>query len=203
MKRFLGALALVSALAVPGLAHAASAIATADVNLRAGPSTGYPVVTVIGGGQNVEVNGCLQSYTWCDVTYRGARGWMSANYLAYLEGGRRYTDRVPARIGAPIITFSFGNYWDRHYRHYGFYRDRERYHRHWDRYDRRDDRRDWRDHRRSDRRDWRDDRRSDRRDWRDDRRSDRRDWRDDRRGDRRDLRGERSTEFPRWRPDGR
>ncbi len=29
------------------------------------------------------------------------------------------------------MTFSFGNYWDNHYRHYGFYHDRDRYRGHW------------------------------------------------------------------------
>ncbi len=102
MKRTLGAFALVAAIAAPGLAQAAAnAIATADVNLRAGPSTGYPVVDVVDGGNNVTVYGCLEDGSWCDVSYHGARGWISANYLAYLQGGQRYTRNVPARIQRP------------------------------------------------------------------------------------------------------
>lgn len=161
MKRTLGAIALLAAFAAPTLAHAAaSAIATTDVNMRAGPSTAYPVVTVIGGGNNLTVYGCLEGGAWCDVNYRGARGWMSGNYLAYLERGPRYT--------APVVTFSFGSYWDDHYRGYGFYRDRDRY-RHWrhDRYDDRWDRRERRWDRRDDRRDWRDERREVRQERRD------------------------------------
>lgn len=173
LNKTFGAAVLVSAFAVPGIANAAaSAIATADVNLRAGPSTRYPVVDVIDGGDNVRVYGCLESGSWCDVSYRGDRGWMSANYLAYLEGGRRYTDNVIARIGVPFITFSFGNYWNDYYRGYDFYDD-------WDYYDdRRELRREIRRERREDRREIRRERRDDRRDIRRDRREVKRERRD-------------------------
>lgn len=169
MKRTLGAIALISTIAVPGLAQAAAAIATSDVNLRAGPSTNYPVVTVVDGGDNVRVFGCLEAGDWCDVAYSGARGWVSSNYLAYLDNGRRYTSRVPERVGAPVITFSFGSYWDDHYRSRGFYRDRGRWDPRHGRYDRgeRHDRRGGRHDR------WDDDRRHDRWDRRESRREDR------------------------------
>lgn len=189
MKRTLRAITLLAALAVPGLAHAAaSAVATADVNLRAGPSTSYPVVTVVGGGNNVTVYGCLEGGRWCDVTYRGARGWIAANYLAYLQNGRRYTTDVPRRLSAPVVTFSFGTYWDNYYTHRDFYRHRDRYrHGHYDRHrERRYDHRDRYDRherdrdRREARREWREERREARREWREERREARRDWRDGR-----------------------
>jgi uncharacterized protein YraI len=184
-------LALAGALLVPGVASAASAFATTNVNLRAGPSTSYPAVNVVRGGDDVEVFGCLSNRSWCDVDYYGQRGWMSSNYLAFGQGSQRYTGvRVVERIRAPVVTFEVGNYWDDHYRGRSFYRDRDRY-----RGDiRREVRREIREERREDRRDWREDRRDDRRDWRDDRRDwreDRRDWREDRRewqADRRDGR---------------
>ncbi|MFD2238739.1 SH3 domain-containing protein [Aureimonas populi] len=182
-RTLIRSLALAGALMVPAIASAAPAIATTNVNLRSGPSTAYPAVDVVRGGAAVEVHGCLSNRSWCDVTYRGYRGWMSSNYLAQTYRGTRYSGpRFVERVGPPVVSFSFGNYWDRHYQGRSFYRDRERYRsihdgpRRGD-WNRRDDRRpDWRE---------RDDRRgeSHRRD--DDRRGgwDRRD--DDRRGDNR------------------
>ncbi|WP_304363763.1 SH3 domain-containing protein [Jiella marina] len=199
---------LAGTMAVPSLAAASErAIATTDVNLRAGPSTDYPVVDVVGSGDAVRVFGCLETRSWCDVRYHGQRGWMSANYIAYAV--RRGRDRAFDPYSAPVITFSVDGYWGDHYRGRDFYRQRDRYDRRhrddWgdrrgrrhDRFDDRDDRRpgwgrgsEWRDRRP----DWRDrgpDRRGDRRpDWRDrDGRGP--DWRDRRpdRGDDRFRRG--------------
>jgi uncharacterized protein YraI len=144
--KILGAVALLSTLAMPGVASAASsAIATSDVNLRAGPSISYPAVNVVGSGDGVRVYGCLSSRSWCDVAYAGQRGWMSSNYLAFVDNGRRYTGtRAITALRSPVVSFSFGNYWDTHYRGRSFYRDRDR----WDRHERRDAKQDVREERR-------------------------------------------------------
>ena len=82
-KMLFAALAVASAITLPASAQAQSrAIATTDVNLRAGPSTSYPAVNVVGAGDRVRVFGCLDTRAWCDVGYDGQRGWMSSNYLA-------------------------------------------------------------------------------------------------------------------------
>ncbi|MCL6709951.1 SH3 domain-containing protein [Pseudomonas sp. R2.Fl] len=187
--RIIGA-GLLMAAALPALAEAANGYATANVNLRAGPSTGYPAVTVIPAGAGVDIYGCMSGANWCDVGFAGIRGWVSGSYLQAIYGQRRvYVGPEYYRpLGIPAVTFSIGNYWDRHYRSRDFYRDRDRW----------DDRRDWRDDRRDERRDeWRDDgagwrdgdRWDDRRDVRrDERRDDRRDVRRDDRDDRRDVR---------------
>lgn len=173
----LAAATLLAAFAVPGVAAAATAVATTNVNLRAGPSTAYPAVNVVGSGNSVRVHGCLNGRSWCDVSYAGQRGWMSSNYLAYVTGGTRYTG-VRAVQAAPIVTFSVGRYWDQNYRGRSFYRDRDR----WDRRDIREERRDVRDARR----DVRDARRDLREDLRDGRNP--RDARRDLREERRELR---------------
>lgn len=198
---FLKSAALLGAILLPTGAIAATAIATTDVNLRAGPSTGYPAVNVVGAGNDVEVFGCLSNRSWCDVDYYGQRGWMSSNYLAFVDDGRRYTGaRVVERIGAPVVSFSVGNYWDRHYRGRPFYRDRERYGR--PDFDR-PSRREYREERR-DRREDRYDRRVDRREFRDDRREDRREFRQERRDDRREFRDDRRRfEQPQYQPGDR
>ncbi|UIJ71547.1 SH3 domain-containing protein [Aurantimonas sp. HBX-1] len=182
-KLLFAALALAGAFTIPAQAQAQSrAIAVTDVNLRAGPSTAYPAVNVVGAGERVRVFGCLDTRSWCDVGYDGQRGWMSSNYLAD-AGERRYTGpRYVERIRAPVISFSVGSYWDNHYRGRSFYRDRDRF----------DDRGPRRAERRHDRRDFREDRREDRRDFREERRDDRREFREDRRDDRRDRRGDRA-----------
>ena len=185
-KMLFAALAVARVITLPASAQAQSrAIATTDVNLRAGPSTSYPAVNVVGAGDRVRVFGCLDTRAWCDVGYDGQRGWMSSNYLADARE-RRYTGpRYVDRMDAPVISFSIGRYWDDHYRGRNFYRDRDRYddRRGRDRrdFDRRDDRRDAR---RDARRDFREDRRDDRREFREDRRDDRRNYREERRDER-------------------
>ncbi|SMC78385.1 SH3 domain-containing protein [Rhizobium sp. RU36D] len=142
----ISALAAVAVAALPLVANAAPAVSTANVNLRSGPSTSYPPVLVVPAGSRLEIFGCMQSANWCDVSYRGYRGWMSGSYLQATYSQRRvYVDPQYYRpLGIPSVTFSVGTYWDRHYRNRDFYRDRDR----WGqddrrppppRYDRRDD----------------------------------------------------------------
>ncbi|WP_424134415.1 SH3 domain-containing protein [Roseomonas chloroacetimidivorans] len=196
---FLPAAALLLALAAP--ASAAPGFATGNVNLRAGPGTNYPQVTVVPAGAPVEIFGCLEGYSWCDVGFGQVRGWVSSNYLQNLYESRRVplVEYAP-RVGVPIIAFSFGDYWGSHYRGRPWYADRDR----WGgpppraafrgppppgwHPDRGPDRRDGPHDRRAD---WRDDRHDDRRDWRDERRDERRDRREDRREERQDRREER------------
>nr|WP_168724656.1 SH3 domain-containing protein [Rhizobium laguerreae] len=185
----------------PAIAQAAEGYSTANVNMRAGPSTRYPAVAVIPAGSSVEIRGCLSDVNWCDVEFYGGRGWVSGQYVQALYQQRRvYVGPQYYRpLGIPMIRFSVDNYWDRYYRNRDFYRDRDRWSRGPDYYyrdrdnrdrdrdrDNRDRDRNWRE-RDGDRygrdrdRDWRDDnQRGDRQG--DDRQRDER-QRDDRRGD--------------------
>lgn len=194
-KIILGTLTFAGLVSLPAAALAATiGVATTNVNLRAGPSTSYPAVDVVPSGDEVRVFGCLADRAWCDVRYDGLRGWMSSNYLAFFESGRRYVggDAV-YRLRAPVISFTFGSYWDDHYRGRGFYRERDRYERfsrgdrNWQRAERREERRD-------DRRDWREERREDRGERREERREDRFERREDRRENRVERREERRDE---------
>lgn len=68
-RKLFGALALVAMLAAPALAEAATrGFATANVNMRSGPSTAYPAVVVIPVGAPLTVHGCLSDTPWCDVS---------------------------------------------------------------------------------------------------------------------------------------
>lgn len=185
----------------PAIAQAAEGYSTANVNMRAGPSTRYPAVAVIPAGSSVEIRGCLSDVNWCDVEFYGGRGWVSGQYVqAPYQQRRVYVGPQYYRpLGIPMIRFSVDNYWDRYYRNRDFYRDRDRWSRGPDYYyrdrdnrdrdrdrDNRDRDRNWRE-RDGDRygrdrdRDWRDDNQRDDRQ-RDDRQRGER-QRDDRRGD--------------------
>ncbi|MBS7544373.1 SH3 domain-containing protein [Ancylobacter oerskovii] len=127
MKRLLAAAA--GLVALTGVASAQTdGFVTTDVNLRAGPGTDYPAVAVLGAGTPLAIFGCLESYSWCDVDWRGYRGWVSARYLEYDYRGRRVElpDYAPM-IGVPIIGFSIDNYWGRYYRDRPWYGDRYRW----------------------------------------------------------------------------
>ena len=113
-------------LAVPVAVAAQEAYTTRSVNVRGGPDTSYPPVAVLAPGAPVQVMGCLDDWSWCDVVFGYDRGWVYAPYLNYLYQGRRvpFYSYAPS-FGIPIVTFSLGPYWDRHYRGRSFYGRRD------------------------------------------------------------------------------
>ena len=94
------------------VALAQDAIVTTDLNMRAGPSTAFPVVDVLEERTLVEVHGCVSGYSWCDVSENANRGWVSGAYLSYAAGGS-YVPLVEyvSDYDVPIISFSVGSYW--------------------------------------------------------------------------------------------
>lgn len=129
-------LALTAALgvfALPAIAEAASGTATANVNMRSGPSTQFPPIAVVPAGAPVTVHGCLHDRNWCDTSWGPSRGWVSGAYLAtYYERRPVRLSHLPPRATVPVVSFHFGSYWDTHYRSRPFYRERNR----WERYER-------------------------------------------------------------------
>jgi len=98
-------------------ASAQTAFTTKTVNVRAGPSRDYPLVARVPAGMEVGINGCLDDWTWCDVTFGLDRGWVYAGNLEFPYEGRQVIILDSgATIGLPIVTFSIGPYWDRWYR---------------------------------------------------------------------------------------
>ena len=84
--------AFLAAMVLPGVAAAQSiAYAAPDgySNLRAGPSTRYPVIARVYPGSRVDVLGCLETRAWCDVVVEDIRGWIYASRLEFVYGGRR------------------------------------------------------------------------------------------------------------------
>lgn len=174
---------LATGLLMPGVALAAvDAIVTTDLNIRTGPGTGYQRFDTVPDGSRVIVYGCGRGYDWCDIGWRGTRGWVSGNYLAYRQAGdRRPIPDVGVSIDLPIIGLEF-NTNDRRGRDRPRYRDGPRH---------RDAAPDWRRDRRHDRSDIRRERR-DVRDARKDLREARRELRDARRSGE-NIRDERRT----------
>lgn len=128
MKRILSITALSFSMVAFASAMAADGYVTGQVNMRAGPDTSYPSVTVLGTGTEVSIQGCVDGWSWCDVITGGNRGWVAGSYLQENYQGQRVL--VPAygvQIGIPIITFVFGTYWDDYYRNRPWYSQRE----HW------------------------------------------------------------------------
>jgi uncharacterized protein YraI len=103
-------------LIVPAASPAQTAYTGKTVNLRAGPSREYPLVARLPAGTPVEVNGCVDDWTWCDVSFGFDRGWVYAGNLEYPYQDRRVVILYDGPIlGFPIVTFSVGPYWDTYY----------------------------------------------------------------------------------------
>jgi uncharacterized protein YraI len=112
--------------AISMTASAQSAYTTRSVNVRSGPDTSYPPVAVLATGAPVQVMGCLDDWSWCDVVFGDNRGWTYAPYLNYDYQGARvpFYSYAPA-FGIPIVTFALGSYWDHYYRGRDFYGRRD------------------------------------------------------------------------------
>lgn len=111
---------IAAAVLVPAAAWAESAVTTQGVNMRAGPDVSYPQVAFLPRGVGVDVIGCVEGYSWCDVVAGGNRGWVYAGYLATPVYGYNSAPGIIAyqgpTLGIPLISFSIGNYWDNYYR---------------------------------------------------------------------------------------
>jgi uncharacterized protein YgiM (DUF1202 family) len=76
-------------LAMSGAAFAATATATTDLNVRAGPGPQYEVVGVVGAGQAAEITGCLDGSKWCQIASNRGNGWVYSDYLTSDFGGKQ------------------------------------------------------------------------------------------------------------------
>lgn len=87
-----------------------------NLNMRAGPGTHYPVVTVLPGNAEVAIYGCIAGATWCDVSFGNSRGWVSSNYLrvAYQNRTVVLTPSIAPAVGLVVVTYDRA-YWNTHY----------------------------------------------------------------------------------------
>ena len=116
---------LAGGLALSDTALAANGYTTGNVNMRTGPGINYPRIAVIARGARVTIRGCVRNHRWCDVTWRGWRGWVSALYLVRTRYRRPiYRPGYPPLWGGPIIQFRFERYHERWYRDRPYYKKR-------------------------------------------------------------------------------
>jgi uncharacterized protein YraI len=116
MKRLPWVLSALIAMGFGSSAWANNAYTQGTVHLRAGPSSEYPLVTTIPPDALLNLYGCINDWTWCDVDWEGNRGWVYAHNLYYDYQSRR----VPilgfgAQLGIGIVAFSLGDYWGQYY----------------------------------------------------------------------------------------
>lgn len=121
--------------ALPTMALAARGYTTADVNLRAGPGTGYPIVTTVPDGARINIHGCLSSEDWCDVSWHALRGWIASDYLNYFYNGSYvYLPDYFTVVNVPVVSFVLDTYWGHYYRHRSWYHRRAYWVRYWHRH---------------------------------------------------------------------
>lgn len=109
----------------PAIAEAANGFTTSPTAQRAGPGIRYPVVAMIPGGASINIYGCVANANWCDVSWRGNRGWVNGgNIQVAWRGKRNPIISFYRQLGIPIITFGFDDYWNHYYRGKPFYKQR-------------------------------------------------------------------------------
>jgi uncharacterized protein YraI len=97
-------------------ALAQNAVISDSADLYAGPDNSYPVVAQLESDTPVQVYGCLDDWSWCDVSFEDARGWVFAPVINYQYQG----DWVPVyqyapALGIAVVSFSLGDYWGHYY----------------------------------------------------------------------------------------
>ncbi|HEX4479773.1 MAG TPA: SH3 domain-containing protein [Rudaea sp.] len=124
MKRVLG-FAIALALGAPLAALANDAYVVSDISLQSGPDTDYPPIDNLSAGTEVDVQGCVEGFSWCDVIVGEDRGWVPGSFIEeeYDNQPEFLVDYGP-RIGVPIVSFNIGVYWDAHYHNRPFYGQR-------------------------------------------------------------------------------
>lgn len=114
-------------------AWAQNAYPVQNINLRAGPGSHYPVVEILARGEKLDILGCLDEMTWCEIeTADGEFGWVSSYYLQASNRSSLSLYDLNQNGDIRIIIFKPNNYWDRHYKRKDFYKDRDHYIREYD-----------------------------------------------------------------------
>lgn len=72
-----------------GTTSGTTMVATANVNVRTGPSTSYPVIGYLVQGETVQKTGT--SGNWTQVRYKNQTAYVSSSYLKAYTGGSTYT----------------------------------------------------------------------------------------------------------------
>ncbi|MDX3929894.1 MAG: SH3 domain-containing protein [Shinella sp.] len=111
-----GLAAFLTVMSPTSAAAATSAVAVTNVNMRAGPSTRYPIVITLPARAALTVYGCTANTSWCDVSWGRDRGWVAASYVQIFYRGSNVvlTPAIAPAIGLTVVTFNQA-YWNTYY----------------------------------------------------------------------------------------
>jgi uncharacterized protein YraI len=108
------------------VAMADNAMTTEDTDLYAGPDDSYPVVAELDSNSPIQVMGCLDDWSWCDVVADDTRGWMYAPDITYAyEGGYVPLYTYAPSLGIAVVPFTLDVYWGRYYHGRPWFRERD------------------------------------------------------------------------------
>ena len=109
-------------------ALAENAITNEPASVRAGPDDSYPEVAQLDADAPIQVMGCLDDWSWCDVTFDGNRGWMYSPDITYeYQGGYVPFYTYAPAFSIPVVSFTVDAYWGRYYHDRPWFRDRDQW----------------------------------------------------------------------------
>ncbi len=79
--------------------------ANADLNVRGGPGTGYPVLGLLRTGQSAEITGLSPDGGWWQIRFPGVmgeRGWLAAQFVTALNAANVPVVQGPALPPTPV-----------------------------------------------------------------------------------------------------
>jgi uncharacterized protein YraI len=121
------ALLAFSSLPLAARADVATGYANTTTELLAGPNEHFPAIAHVDSGAPVHIMGCVDGFTWCDISWNGNRGWIDAHYLDSDYNNKHVTVIEHGREEhLPVVTFEQKSYWDSYYHDRPFYTE-ERY----------------------------------------------------------------------------
>jgi uncharacterized protein YraI len=113
-------------LALSAAAFTQNAVTAYSVSIYAGPDDSYPMVAQLDADAPVQVMGCLDDWSWCDVAFADNRGWVYAPDIVYVyEGGYVPFYTYAPSFGVPVVEFTIGDYWGRYYHGRPWYAQRD------------------------------------------------------------------------------
>ena len=116
-------------LTVSGALMAQNAETSDNASVRAGPDPSYPEVAQLDADTPIQVMGCLDDWSWCDVTFGDNRGWLYSPDITYAyQGGYVPLYSYAPGLGIPVVGFSLDVYWGSHYHNRPWYGQREEWH---------------------------------------------------------------------------
>ena len=119
----------IASLATSTAASAEEAYVIRTGKMRAGPDYDFPSIRSVSRGNVIDVYGCTRGYEWCDIRYRGDRGWFPGDNIAFDYAGRRAPlPWVAPLLGLIILDFAIDDYWGRYYYNRPWFNRRDHWH---------------------------------------------------------------------------